>query len=113
MLAIRTSPYIRRPPWHHPFPNLNLCATEVHQALTCACAGDPGADHLAEQCCDPPGSQWLQAAVLRRVDPAAVNMLSHEHTAPHPRRRASFSASKVGPVADGPGRARSMAWGGQ
>jgi len=76
------------------FANLNLGAAQVHQALTFACSGDPGAGHLAEQCCDPPGSQWLQAAAVRRVDPAAVNMLSHEYTAPHPRRRASFSASK-------------------
>jgi hypothetical protein len=76
------------------FTGLNLGAAQVHQALTFACAGEPGASHLAEQCCDPPGSQWLQAAAVRRVDPAAVNMLSHQYTAPRPRRRASFSASK-------------------
>jgi hypothetical protein len=74
--------------------NLNLGAAQVHQALTFACAGGPGAGHLAEQCCDPPGSRWRQAAVVRRVGPAAVNMLSHQYTAPRPRRRASFSASK-------------------
>jgi hypothetical protein len=91
-----TSPYLRRPSMAPPVPPTSILAPHrfTRRSLTCACAGDPGAGHLAEQCCDPPGSQWLQAAALRRVDPAAVNMLSHQHTALRPRQRASFSASK-------------------